>query len=89
MKICDYYIDVVAEKRSKSLNWSPIRQKAVTDLAAARQNAATEWVFPSELLRFDERQPSQLLHFDTGFTEEMFCLSLSVVVSHVARIETM
>ena len=50
--------------KTQQLAWSPIRQKAVTDLAAGRQNAATDWVFPSELLRFEERRPSQLLHFD-------------------------
>ena len=34
--------------KMQQLAWSLIRQNAVTDLAAVCQNAATDWVFPSD-----------------------------------------
>ena len=58
--------------KTQQLTWSPIRQNAVADdLAAVRQNAETDWFFTIELLRFDERLPSQLLHFDESATKRV------------------
>ena len=41
--------------KRQQLDWSRIRQNAVTQLVTVCQNAATHLVFPSKLLRFDKR----------------------------------